>query len=287
MDTYISPFTDFGFKKLFGEEASKPFLIDFLNSVFGDFLPHITELNYAKNEQLGATPLDRNAIFDIYCKSDKGEHFIIELQKAEQRYFKQRTLYYSSFAIQGQNKKGQWDFNLLPIYCIGILNFTFHADPNRYIHYGEIINPRTQECLINELKFAYIECPKFKKPIRASSSMQDKWLYILTKIQELDEDLPPALQEKVFERFFEHANVIKLSKTDKKNYDRSLKYYRDMHNVLETAITKGIKKGMEKGIEKGKKESALAIAKKMKDLGVAVDIITQTTGLNAHDVEKI
>ncbi len=74
---YISPYTDFGFKKIFGEEANKPQLIDFLNSL----LPkdnQIANLNFKNNEQLGTTELNRKAIYDwaafcIYC--EKGEKF--------------------------------------------------------------------------------------------------------------------------------------------------------------------------------------------------------------------
>ena len=70
---YINPFTDFGFKKIFGEEASKPLLIDFLNAL----LPHadkIVDLTFKNNEQLGLTDIDRKAIYDIYCENEKGEN---------------------------------------------------------------------------------------------------------------------------------------------------------------------------------------------------------------------
>ena len=96
---YINPYTDFGFKKIFGEEASKPQLIDFLNSLLPE-KDKIFTLTFKNNEQLGTTELDRKAIYDIYCENDKGEKFIVELQKAKQNYFKERTIYYSTFPIR-------------------------------------------------------------------------------------------------------------------------------------------------------------------------------------------
>ena len=78
-DKYVNLFTDFGFKKLFGEENSKAHLIAFLNTL----LPakhHIQELNYTNNEKLGASSNDRKAIFDLHCTSTSGERFIVELQ---------------------------------------------------------------------------------------------------------------------------------------------------------------------------------------------------------------
>ena len=97
-DRYLNPFTDFGFKKLFGTEANKDLLIDFLNSLFqGEEV--IKTLEFKKQEQLGESEIDRKAIFDLYCENEKGEKFIIELQKAKQKFFKERTLFYATFSM--------------------------------------------------------------------------------------------------------------------------------------------------------------------------------------------
>jgi len=111
-------------KKIFGEEASKPLLIDFLNAL----LPQankIIDLIFKNTEHLGQTEADRKAIFDIYCENENGEKFIVELQKAKQNFFKERTVYYSTFPIREQAEKGEWDYNLKAVYCVGILDFTF------------------------------------------------------------------------------------------------------------------------------------------------------------------
>ena len=112
---YINPFTDFGFKKIFGEEAGKPLLIDFLNAL----LPQqnkIADLNFKNTEQPGQTDADRRAVYDIYCENENGEKFIVELQKAKQNYFNERTIYYSTFPIREQAEKGGWNYNLKAVY---------------------------------------------------------------------------------------------------------------------------------------------------------------------------
>jgi len=91
-DKYIDIFTDFGFKKIFGTEPNKQLLIDFLNTLIKD-RGKIISLTYLKNEQLGRSEVDRKAIFDVYCESERGEKFIVELQKAKQNYFRDRALY--------------------------------------------------------------------------------------------------------------------------------------------------------------------------------------------------
>ena len=123
LGTFINPFTDFGFKKIFGSEESKPLLISFLN----DLLPienKIVSLEFKNIEKLGMLEEDRRAIFDIYCRDEKNQEFIVELQRAKQAHFQDRAAYYASFLIQDQAKKGKWDFELTPIYFIGILDFS-------------------------------------------------------------------------------------------------------------------------------------------------------------------
>ena len=165
-DKYINPLTDFGFKKLFGTEPNKILLIDFLNQI----LPkrhQIKDLNYSKNEQSGLNNLDRKAIFDLYCVGKTGERFIVELQKAKQNYFKDRSVYYASFPIQEQAKKGDWNYQLEPVYTIGILDFIFddHKVDEDIVHMVELKNQKC-EVFYDKLKFIYIELPKFKKKRR-------------------------------------------------------------------------------------------------------------------------
>ena len=98
---YLDPFTDFGFKRIFGQEASKPLLRDFLNALLPP-TAQIRELSFKNTEQPGLGLTDRKAIFDIYCESETGEKFIVELQKAKQNYFKDRTVFYSTYPIREQ-----------------------------------------------------------------------------------------------------------------------------------------------------------------------------------------
>ena len=111
-EKYINPFTDYGFKRLFGEEPNKDLLLDFLNELLKEKEGEIKEITYLPNEKLPLIKGDRRAIYDLYCKNERGEYFIVEMQKVEQKYFKDRMLYYSTFPIQEQakNKGKNWNF---------------------------------------------------------------------------------------------------------------------------------------------------------------------------------
>jgi predicted transposase/invertase (TIGR01784 family) len=239
-DRYINPLTDFGFKRLFGTEPNKNLLIDFLNVI----LPsqhRVKDLTYRSTENLGNTPLDRKAVFDLYCQSEKGEKFIVEMQKAKHNYFKDRSIYYASFPIQDQAPKGDWNYKLAPVYTIGILDFVFDEDKNddAFLH---IVELKDQDCKVfyEKLKFIYLELPKFKKTIDQLNDHFDKWLFLLKHLPELEEP-PLLLQENVFMQLFEVARITNFSPVEREAYENSLKYYRDMNGVIETAREEGMR----------------------------------------------
>jgi predicted transposase/invertase (TIGR01784 family) len=241
-DRYINPLTDFGFKRLFGTEPNKKLLIDFLNVI----LPpqhRVKDLTYRSNENLGNTPLDRKAVFDLYCQSEKGEKFIVEMQKAKHNYFKDRSIYYASFPIQDQAEKGDWNYKLDPVYTIGILDFVFDEDKNdeNLLH---IVELKDQNCKVfyEKLKFIYLELPKFKKTIDQLNDHFDKWLFLLKHLPDLEEP-PLPLQENVFMQLFEVARITNFSPAEREAYENSLKYYRDMNGVIETAREEGVQEG--------------------------------------------
>ena len=271
-ERYINPFTDFGFKKLFGTEFNKELLIDFLNNVLGH-RERIQDLTYLNTENLGNAETDRKAIFDLYCENEKGEKFIIELQNVKQQYFKDRSIFYSTFPIQSQAPKGkEWDYYLKAVYTIGILNFSFpdQSEQERFLREVQLIDKDTNEVFYDKLMFIYLEMPKFRKSEDELISQFDKWMYVIKNLHRL-QDKPVKLQEKVFEKLFSEAEIAKLNSEDMKAYEESLKVYRDNYNVIETA----------------KSDTRTEIAKRLKNKGIDFETIAETTGLSKEQIEKL
>jgi predicted transposase/invertase (TIGR01784 family) len=243
-DRYISLLTDFGFKRIFGTEPNKLLLIDFLNTI----LPphhHIQDLTFKNTENLGNTPIDRKAIFDIYCQAQNGDRIIVEIQKAKQNFFKDRSIYYATFPIQEQALKGEWDFELSAVYTVGVLDFIFddHQGDETFLHIVELKNQRC-EVFYEKLKFIYIELPKFTKSLDQLQTHFDKWMFLLRHLAELT-DRPQPLEEGVFPELFAAAEIANFSRTEQETYQNSLKYYRDMNNVVDTARQEGRQEGIE------------------------------------------
>ncbi len=274
---YLNPFTDFGFKKIFGEEASKPLLIDFLNAL----LPQsdkIVDLSFKNNEQLGQTELDRKAIYDIFCENEKGEKFIVELQKAKQNYFKERTIYYSTFPIREQAEKGEWNYNLKAVYCIGILDFTFddyetEPEKSEVVHTIKLKNQHGKT-FYDKLTFIYLEMPNFKKTESELKTRLDKWLYFIKHLEDF-QTIPTIIADEVFSQAFEKAELAKFGQDELANYENSLKIYRDLKGVIDTAF------------DEGKLERSNEIAKSAKQMGLNIEDIIKLTGLTKEEIERL
>ena len=244
-DKYINPFTDFGFKKLFGTEVNKDLVIDLLNELIKE-QGKITDLTYLQNEHLGMAETDRKAIFDLYCENERGEKFIVELQKAKQNFFKDRSIFYSTFPIQEQAPKGDWNFELKAVYLVGILDFVFEEDKadNEYYHHEvKLMETKRQKVFYDKLTFIYLEMPKFNKTEAELETHFDKWLYVIKNLTQL-QARPQKLQERIFERFFKAAEIAKLQPEEIFAYEKSLKYYRDLKNVVDTSYEEGKAEGM-------------------------------------------
>ncbi len=228
------------FKRLFGTEANKELLIDFLNELLAG-REEISDLTYLNGEQLGKTEEDRKSIYDIYCENERGEKFIVELQNMKQIYFKDRSLYYSTFPIQEQAQKGNWDYQLKVVYTVGILNFRFEGfnyNPTKFIHRVKLMETETKEVFYDKLTYIYLEMPKFTKGVDQLKTRFDKWLYVLKNLHRLEE-IPKVLQERIFKKLFSAAEVANYTPEEMNAYEESLKTLRDNYataQYVETAV---------------------------------------------------
>ena len=278
---YINPFTDFGFKKIFGEEASKPLLLDFLNALLPES-GKIVDLTFKNSELHGDTNKNWNLGYDIYCKNEKGEKIIVELQKAEQNFFGKRNTYYASFPIIEQGEKGNWDFNLKAVYCIGILDFTFDngksdMDKGEFEHTIKLKN-QNGKTFYEKLTFIYFEMPNFKKTEEELETRLDQWLYFIKHLEDF-QVIPNKIADELFQQAFDKVELAKLGSIDMEKYERSLKIFRDLNGAFTTAHDDG----KTEGINEGKIE----IASFMKAENESIEKIIKYTGLTMEEIEKL
>ena len=264
-ERYINPITDFGFKRLFGTESNKDLLIDFLNAIIGLKKKEcIRDVTFLPPEELGTTKDDRKAVFDIYCKTEQGDHVIVEMQSEPVQFFKDRSVFYSAFPIRDQAIKGKkWNFELKAVYAVGLLNFCFSdgKDDKTYLHRVKLMDIEARTVFYDKLTFVFAELPKFKKKETELKTQLDKWLYAINHLCELDKP-SPALSGKMFEKLFYEAAVASLTTMEANAYAESQKQYLYYVNSIDFAKMKGehigkhigMKIGFEQGFEEGHKK---------------------------------
>ncbi len=318
MSRYINPYTDFGFKKLFGQEADKDILISFLNSVLPE-RHRIKTLRFRNAEQLGPTAIERKAIFDIFCEAESGEKFIVEMQNAKQHFFKDRALFYAAFPIREQGIPGDdWQFELKAVYFVGILGFEYDEQEERRKFLRDVmLKDQDGDVFYDKLRFIFLQMPLFTKTESELKTNQDKWLYFLKHLAKL-EDIPAILREPVFERAFATAEMARLSSDEQFVHMQQQMVLWDNYAVMKTAEmelmearSKGRREGMlegkREGVIEGKREGeiegrregmlegkregetskALDIARKMKAMGLDTGIISKTTGISIEEIDLL
>ena len=287
-DRYISLLTDFGFKRIFGTKPNKDLLINFLNSLF-DGLQVIKDVKYLNSEHVGDVFAERKPIFDVYCENEHGEKFIVEMQNAY-------------LPIREQAPKGaEWNFQLEHVYTVALLNFDLEEeafDKNDINHDVGLLDKKTLKVFNDKLSFKYVEIAKFNKTEEELDTLYDKWLYVLKNLSRLDER-PSALKEKVFTKLFEEAEIAKFTPTELKEYEDSLKAYRDVKNSIDTALEKGreegmakcmaegMEKGMAEGLAKGMEKEKIATARRLLSMGLSEEQVSTATELPLEEIQKL
>lgn len=284
-EKYVNLFTDFGFTKIFGEETSKPYLISFLNTLL-PIKHQIEDLQLRRDDDDGFGAIDRKAVFDFECRSVTGEFFVVELQKAKQSLFKDRSVFHTTFPIQAQSRRGSWNFKLAEVYSIGILDFVFDdeaRDPRLDVVHRVQLKNQHQQVVYDKLTFIYIALPNFTKTLDELRTMRDKWFFLFRHLHELEE-IPPRLREQVFLSLFEKASIARFRPEELQAYEASLKSYGDLKNVIDTAHDEGRQEGMKEGRLATQQATALAM---VRDGRLDIDTIARYTGLSVEMVARM
>ena len=282
---FINPFVDRGFKILFGQESSKELLIELINDLLeGEH--HVEDLSYMDKEDPGETTDGRGTVFDLLCKDQDGTTFIVELQNARQTYFYERALYYLCRMIASQGKKGEsWEFELVPVYGIFLLNF--RSGKTDKVRTDLVIADReTGKQKSRNFREIFIEFPLFNKTEAECKTPLDYWLYNLKHMEQL-EHLSFKGQKALFARLEELARIANMNKKERAEYEAALKIYRDNENVVTTARREGKEEGIAIGEERGLKKGILATARLMKQNGASIEFIKQCTGLTDEEIRHL
>ena len=293
MDRYINPFIDYGFKKLFATEANKDLLISFLNAIIDDQKDPVVDLFYKNVEQIGEFNGTRANYFDVYCETKNKREFIVEMQNCWKPYFKDRTVYYAAKPIRNQGLVGirktedqlrherdaqrveadlreqeekrerefkksgkKWNFRLNEVYLIAIMNFTFpkkEYGPKSYFHKVMLTDVDDHHVFYDKLTLYYVEMPKLENVHLELNTPREKWLHALYHLWCYD-DYPKELDEEIFHKLYEQAEIACFTPDQQLAYERSRKVYLDTYNEIEGGRIMGLEEGYQWGFEEGRED---------------------------------
>ena len=300
MGRFINPFTDVGFKRIFGQEINKDLLIDFLNSLL-EGEKKVKDITFLDKELLPEFENDRSVIYDVYCTDESGEEFIVEMQNREHVHFRERAVYYLSRAIARQGEKGaDWMFNLKAVYGIFFMNFHLPGQEEHKLRTDvELTDRETGKRFSSDMRFIFLELPAFTKEESECENDFERWIYVLKHMETLKR-MPFKARKSVFERLEQIVDIAALTKEEREMYDESIKVYRDHLVTMEFAkqtgfdqgkevglaegMAEGMMKGREEGREEGIRDNQVRIARMMKSKGYSIEEIAGLTGLSEEEV---
>ena len=323
---FLDPKNDLAFKRIFSNEHKKDILISFLNTFLNRSDDRaIIAVTLLSPNQVPKIKGAKETIVDVRCRDQRGFEYIVEMQVLPEVFFDKRVLYYVSNAYAHQLDRGRPYQKLTPVIFLGILNFKF-SDQAHYHSHHRIQNVETQEHLLKDFEFHFIELPKFHGTEQELDSLASKWLYFLKYASELSA-IPDTIDEPVIQEAFELANESNWDKKALRAYEEQALYRQQQANQvhygyvsgLETGLQKGrhegleegmqkgleeglqkgqqkgleegLQKGQQKGLEEGKKsgeqQSKRAIATALLQRGNSVEVVAEITGLTQEEVAQL
>ena len=275
MSKFINPFTDVGFKRIFGQEVNKSLLIEFLNSLL-EGEQHIDDISLLDKEQLPQLSNDRGLIYDVFCKTSDGKRIIVEMQNRSQEHFKERALLYLSKAIVEQSVRGKEGkkYEISAVYGVFFMNFHESAFDKKFRTDVVLSDRDTNKIFSDKLRMTFLQLPEFNKEPEECESYFDKWIYVLKHMDILDR-LPWKAQYEAFKKLASICDFAKLSEDERKQYEESERILNDNIAIANKALAEG------RIAEK--KEIAL----KMKQSGLETNLIASITGLSKEEIEAL
>ena len=277
------------FKLVFGRESTKDVMIEFLNQVIPD--RKIIDLEFIDKEM---HPVERDAkgvVYDMFCKTDTGARIIVEVQRRKQPFYPERALYYSTFQIQRQVEAGADNYNFLPVYVINILNFKMDDEHPDVKTVYRLYEERSHVLLTERVTFIFIELPKFNKSIDELDGNILDGMYFCFKNMGTLKERPEVLKHQVFQKIFEVTEIYNMDEVTREKVIHKMTTERDLRNQIayarQEAIDEGRAEGLAEGLAEGRAEANLESALKLKELGVAMEVISKATGLSIGEIEKL
>ena len=274
---FFNPRNDVAFKKVFQHETLTR---SFLNSTL-----HLTEdrqiksIEFLPTEQLPMTAESKKSILDLLCTDHRGFRYIIEVQNKYMNNYIRRAQYYVSHLFANQLENAGNYLQLKPVTLLSLLNHKVFPEQVKYLSYHQNIEQDTQTSYLNDMSYAFVELPKFKKTLAELVTDEDHWIYMIkhaTEMREAPEDAPEAVRQ-AYDILERHT----WTRDERLAYERAKIGLMDDFDIMETARNEGREEEQQKNLQE-KKE----IAHKLIQQGMSVQDVAKLMGLSVEQVQQ-
>ncbi len=245
---FISPKTDFAFKKIFGSIESKHILISFLNAIVYQGNQTIQDLEIINPYNPPVTPTFKDTYLDVRAVLDNQTKVIIEMQVINVEAFEKRIVYNLAKTYSNQLKSGQGYSHLQPVIALTIVDFEMFENNSDVITFWTF---REENKLIKYpdeiFKMVFVELPKFTKKLAELESITDKWIYFIKEAPSL-EIIPENMENiKEIKQALNIANLANLTEEELDELHHQEVYLEDQKGSSIRAKKEGIKIGEKRG----------------------------------------
>ncbi|MCH5243245.1 MAG: Rpn family recombination-promoting nuclease/putative transposase [Muribaculaceae bacterium] len=298
MRKYIDPFTDTGFKIIFGKEnQSEILLAGFLNTLFENqpYFEKIIGVNYLNSERVRDKERGKTIIHDVICQTQSGHRFILEMQKGKKDDFMHRSTYYTCKGITDQiniakDQKGP-KFKYLPVTSVYVCQFNVKGVEKKLVSHFMYKDVDTNHILNNGIRTTYIQLPEFDKEWEECKTKFEQWIYILQHMNEFSEFPVATRKDEVFSRLERVASYSALSEEDRIAYEADLKWASEYEEEIATAKREAAQEarteGRAEGRAEGEKQKAVEVAKTAISMGLDDQAVQQLSGLPIEEIQKL
>lgn len=278
---------DIAFRKIFGNDQKTAPLISFLNAALeleGDH--QVVSVSLANPYQFPRIAGEKATVLDVRATDQSGRKFVVEMQVADKKGFDKRVQYYTARDYSMQIDSGD-DYRLLhPAYFIGILDFPFGSDTDYHTSHL-ILNKETNEHLLKDIQFSFIELPKFNKREDQLTTPIDKWTFFIKNATSLHMIPSFANEDEGLKTAFIEADKYQWTKEEIIAYDNvKIKEADEVQEKLLVA-EKAREEGKLKGMEEGKEVQEAETIIKLHNKGKTEDEIADLLDIAPEKVQQI
>jgi len=277
---FISILSDYGFKATFGDESETLFLRKALEALIESKVP-IKEVKFLRNEFEGITEDSRGGLYDLICEDENGNSFIVEMQLGYYKNYIHRSKFYAFQRFNTLVERGKYRFEgLTKIYCIGFLANNIYPKSELYYHFGTLKN-QIGENIDNQITHIIVEISKFDKKESDIQNNLDKLIFVMKNLENIQDSnqLPHFLSEDWIDQAIKKLDRSKMTPEQRMHFEMSLAKQASIMEMLKEEI----KEEKRKERENANKETA----KKMKDKGIDISLISEITDLSIEEIEKL